>query len=384
MLVLLVLALVGVALFLHRIRALRPGVESGLIGKVPPRESHESAATKLGAKLVQDAPAKTSTGEIARPRLDESFVEREVIPKLLARASRPHRDLPRALTRFLREEDWQLREGRLIARVFPDLLERIMIRAVNDPAMDGAQKYYAMFLLGYLVEEGRPKAAEALKQVASSSDEVLYVRALDVMAEADHTSQFRQFFMQRSSQGISEAIQPLAYLGDAGTNSFLKSMASTESDGTRKTFRLQFRAKEALSKNEILESPDWQMKLADTILKGEYYHEVSWAIEAARRNDFPHLTDLLRQRLDITIDQMSTLYSKLQKMSSIPPEQQTSFGDAYRSQPLLGNMPSYLDDALVTQLELGGKLTDLERARLRTFGYGCDPKERLRELLGAD
>jgi len=41
----------------------------------------------------------------------------------------------------------------------------------------------------------------------------------------------------------------------------------------------------------------------------------------------------------------------------------------------------YLDDVLVTQTEISGSLTDLERRRLRTFGYACEPSERLAELL---
>jgi hypothetical protein len=36
---------------------------------------------------------------------------------------------------------------------------------------------------------------------------------------------------------------------------------------------------------------------------------------------------------------------------------------------------------LVALWELGGKLQPRERARLRTFGYGGDPGERLREVL---
>ena len=42
------------------------------------------------------------------------------------------------------------------------------------------------------------------------------------------------------------------------------------------------------------------------------------------------------------------------------------------------------DDLLIILGEMGGTLTDLERSRLRTFGYLVDPKERLAELLTSE
>ena len=41
------------------------------------------------------------------------------------------------------------------------------------------------------------------------------------------------------------------------------------------------------------------------------------------------------------------------------------------------------DEYLVTFAELGGELTSLEAARLKHFGYNCDPKKRLHELIGS-
>lgn len=381
--VFLIMGILGI--FFYKSHGLRHREDSPPRMQGASREKRNDTGPKVEVPSHSGGPLfPTISARNGRPRLEEGFLEQEVIPKLLARASLPHRGLPMSLTRFQREEDWQLREGRLIAYAFPELLERLMTHAVVDPTMDGAQKYYAMFLLGYLAEQGRVKATEVLKQVASESDEIISARAVNIMAQADHGCQYKDFYMQRCSEKVAEAVKPLTFLGDAGTTSFLMGIASIHSDGSPRSFAVQYRATKALEKTEILASPDWQLKLGEIILKEEMPREIAWAIEAARRNSLPQLAELLRQRLDNAMGEVSLFYSAVQEKSGLPPEKRVPFEEIYRSQPAFGTLPFYLDDALVTQFELGGKLTDLERARLRTFGYGCDPKERLRELLGAD
>ena len=45
------------------------------------------------------------------------------------------------------------------------------------------------------------------------------------------------------------------------------------------------------------------------------------------------------------------------------------------------NEDGYYDDVLVAYFEIGGQLNDLERQRLRYYGYDCDPAKKLEEMM---
>lgn len=346
--------------------------------------SHEikESGKELAAVARSPKPSADNSKDSRPGVLDETFIEKTFIPKLLESISRDlSLPLPGALTRFKREEVWRLREGRLIALLYPEMLERIMVKLALDPNSDGGVRYFAMYMLGYLTETGHEKARDAMLQLIKDHDHDTAYRALDVLASADRTAQFRDIYIQSASEGNSAGIAQLSYSGDSQTSAFLKSIVGKPLDGTTNAYEVQASARRALEKVETLQSPDWQIRLADIVLKQTPYLDVSWALEAARRNSFENFPDLLRQSLDIQDQRMKDLYDAVQSKSALPETQRISFETVFASQASLNAMPKYFDDELVTQLQVGGPLTNLERGRLRTFGYGCDPKERLQELV---
>jgi hypothetical protein len=315
--------------------------------------------------------------------LDELTLEKKIIPELLAHAAERLRNNPPAsLNRFCREEAIGLREGRLIALTHPDLMERIASEYALNPLHPRFERYFMMFMLGYLADSGRSNSKATLVQLANDQDSVTSERALFVLSPADRSGEFRDLYMRKGSGGSVQALKVLSYSADSGLVAFMNENASRSLDGSTLEFRVNECAKTALARYGLLMSPDWQPKLADIILKGTPYLEVDWAIEAARRNSFPDLAALIRKKLDITTDQMRTLHTRIQD-SRDPGSTKVDFDQLYPSNGWLNGMPLYFDDLLVIQQEIAGKLTELEKARLHTFGYGCDPAQRLEELLSA-
>lgn len=291
---------------------------------------------------------------------------------------------PAQLDRFVREEALSLREGRLIALVYPEIMERIMLQVAEDASRPPFERYYALYMLGYLVEAGRPAAKAALFQLANAQDPVTAFRAIDVLYPYDRACEFRDLYMRRSSDGVQAGFTPLSFVADSSTSAFMQYLSSRPQDGSTTAFDIHFLAAENLGRYQTLMSPDWQVKLGNLLVKGEPVDDVSWALEAARRNSFQNLTDVLRQRLDICTNQMKSFDQDYRDKYNRSITPGSDFESLFQTKGQLESMPLYFDDMLLMQHELGGKLTDMERGRLRTFGYGCDPKERLKELLGAD
>jgi hypothetical protein len=311
--------------------------------------------------------------------IDPSMLERKVIPELLSRAAeRIRQNPPGQRNRFWREKAIHLREGRLIALAYPDLMERIASEYALNSLNPPLERYYMMFMLGYLAEAQRPNARSVLVQLANDSDPITSVRAIYVLWPSDRAGEFRDIYMRKALEGNVEAFKVLSFTADSGSASFMKENAARSLDGSTVAFDIKESARTALTRYDLLQSPDWQLKLADVIMKEEPYTEVSWAIEAARRNSFSELPALIRKKLDIATDQMRTFDKRIADNSE---GFRPSFESRYTSEGRVNGMPLFLDDLLVMQQQLGGPLTDLEKARLRTFGYGVDSNVRLRELL---
>jgi len=143
------------------------------------------------------------------------------------------------------------------------------------------------------------------------------------------------------------------------------------------------RAETVLRRLEILRRPDSDKILTEILLRDpktgseerEEEEERRWALHAAqfRRLD---LRSALRQRLNRDLDRTMETVAGWPAHSSNP-----TFEEHYRSYPHL--QPRDWDECLIAYVECGGVPNSLERKRLAEFGYLCDPKTRLAELLAA-
>jgi hypothetical protein len=145
---------------------------------------------------------------------------------------------------------------------------------------------------------------------------------------------------------------------------------------------------------EILMSPNAAASILAILRNPDHPHpgEEFWALRVAKICRFEGLKDALRERLDYWQAQLKKSEDRVEIL-----RRKWLEGDAPREPfplaPLAQRFVSgslseiadfVFDDVLVLQSEIGGPLTDLEKARLRHFGYACDPRERLAELLAEE
>ena len=124
---------------------------------------------------------------------------------------------------------------------------------------------------------------------------------------------------------------------------------------------------------------DCQKKVIDLILNSP--REGEWPLEVAQCMPSPRLMVVLRTYLDTSMNRMSKMHLARDLEPAFQARQLHDFQEKYILHDQIRGVGMLYDDVLVAQLNLGGPLTEMEKARLRTFGYGCDPKERLLELL---
>ncbi len=99
-----------------------------------------------------------------------------------------------------------------------------------------------------------------------------------------------------------------------------------------------------------------------------------WALRVARSIPLPSLKEILRRRLDIN-EEWHRQYFAAHPSEALNNGLERSFE---RGDPL---MLLDFDDMLVHYWEMGGKLNELEKKRLRYAGYACDAAQRLAELV---
>jgi hypothetical protein len=315
---------------------------------------------------------------------DESMVRSRLVPALLASfVARARAGGPGRVTRFLRETQFGLREARLLAGAYPDLMEKLASEIAGDATRDPMERFCMLYELGYLAQAGRAGAVETLVRVANAGDPVTASRAILTLYPADLQGAQRALYMRRAGEGDEIAFDALSFFPDSATQAYIRSLLEKPQDGTPESFVIHLAAQELTGKYQLLTSPDWQIKLGETILKSENSKDVLWALSAARYKNFPNLTELLRQSLDQSMKQIEDQYARIPPGPPTAGGQPPTFEQMYTSESKIpvSRIGGHYDDLLVAQLELGGRLTEIERARLRSFGYGCDPKARLQELI---
>lgn len=276
-----------------------------------------SALVAIAVWLQPDKPAP-----IAAPRPPTS---RALDPK----------DVPHLLERFIarhaKAPDRGVFEARLLALALPDAVGPLLDRIASDPARTPGDRRFAIRILRSV-----PQAEETLERLALRLDRDVSGAALESLCRRDLRGAHLQIYLAGCGAGIPEAFDAISHWADPGTIAFMKKPA-VESDAARRV----------MGRYEILLAADWAQRIEE-ILR-EPCHErnalASWALHVARSRALPGLAGALRERLDS------------------------------------GDPDPFRDDAMIALSELGGQLTDDERARLEQAGYLGDPGARLAELL---
>jgi hypothetical protein len=226
----------------------------------------------------------------------------------------------------------------------------------------------------WIAKEGNSSALGSLFLLANDSDPRLSDLALSGIAAADTKGMYQELYREHFRRGSLTAVEILSGWWDAGTAVLMDEYFKSKSGH-------HYDAKDVLDRFGILASPSAEEQLS-SLVKGNGKTEsrtdssFDWALDVLRRRNPHKLFVALRARLDRDFAAVcassalsgEALLHAFSETSDLTKQAQDVF----------------YDDALIAQAEIGGELTDAEKARLRTFGYACDPKERLMELLGPD
>jgi hypothetical protein len=246
---------------------------------------------------------------------------------------------------FLDEYSFYRTDGRMFARAFPTLAERLALELLNSRDAPQPDRLYAWFILEVLA----PRTSDALEdfltsQVNSLPDERREERGLALKNLIRRRFDDRTLALCRAQarKGSGTAIDALTTVVDPEAIRFFKEINSGE----------------MLARIAVLQSKDWRETLWH-ILMGKKRHQYPltflWALEAAERQAMPELRSAVELRLQ-------------QIRKGTPPQRRWGSDD-----------PDY-DFLLLAWMRLGGALQPKEEAYLTFFGFLGDYEQRLREL----
>jgi hypothetical protein len=261
------------------------------------------------------------------------------------------------------------REARLFAAAYPDLAESFAAESARDPSLDWRERLYAVDILGFLAAAGRASVRPQLRAMAAEPDEHIRSCALAGVGMADVNGAEKALYWEQCRAGSATAFAFVALWPDSGTVSEMNALVSTVHSED---------AQDVLRKIELLGRSDWKERLG-RIVQGERSKlddPVDWALGCLRRRSPDQLRTLLRSELDAAGERAHRWWAQQQPTGS--------FDQDFQAADDVSNATGRKDYDLflVTQWQIGGDLTDVERRRLREFGYAPDPSVRLAELLG--
>jgi hypothetical protein len=281
--------------------------------------------------------------------------------------------------RFELETSLFYREARLFALAFPEEAEKAATLVAQDPTAHCFERTFAIAILFFVAQTGSRSAKDAMYALTTDRDARISDVALSGVGDTDTEGAHRSLYWSKSKEGSETAFEIASRWLDQGTIAHMKEFLSIPKDALYPQGQWRASAERVLKRLDILASPTWQTDLESILstTEGESYSGFVWAIQVAKHKDPNWLKPILQNRIRAGIGEAKSTLARL------PKESRKAFEEQFISSPQFGNLTRdpYYDDVLVAYSEIGGTLDDLVRGRLQTFGYACDPKERLTELL---
>jgi len=274
--------------------------------------------------------------------------------------------------RFLIEQSLFYREARLCALAFPQVMERVSSAVALDPSASPVERGFAAWTLSIVATTDHPGGVGAILQFLTRDSEPL-VRdvALGGLALSDKNGQLKSLYWEACRKGSLTGFSLVSQWLDSGTISEMKAILAQQPTNTD--------AQKVLKRMDILASAQWESELGMILAESTAPDMTSqwWALEICKTRGSKVLMETLRDRLDRGLQAARKTWEEKR------PAGGASFEQAFATSTDISKTtddPGF-DDLLVAFSEAHGQLTDLEKARLRTFGYACDPRKRLEELL---
>lgn len=285
--------------------------------------------------------------------------------------------------RFVDEAATHFREGRLLTLAYPEYMEGLLISRAKDPTLDSESRAYCAALLGLLSKAGRKDAREALIELVKGSDKRVSQAALSELSKTDLKGQYLDLYLGKCRENELVAFEAVPFWIDASVIREMEIIVAKSPGNSYPQCEIRGNAEEALAKIRMLQAPDCDQKL-EAILDGSSTKKdwFPWAVKAAAMRSLTGTLGALGRHLDRVEKSHENPASEEQRALA---ERLKEIGADRANALAQGRSPGpyhlNYDDALVAYSELGGELNEIQKRRLYIFGYACNPKQRLEELL---
>lgn len=285
-------------------------------------------------------------------------------------------------SRFGNEKYFLFVEARLFCAAAPLQSESFARRLALDPTGTPHERRLGLFMLGALIEAAVSRsAAEVLKDVIRANEDRVSKFALVELAKADYSGEFRGLYRELAAAGDAYAVELLSRWSDPLSEAIVRRWVFGEGSKRGEIPNLYWATDLALDRFKLLSSPDWENALRDILLKNDTFAiwnwDGEWALRVALDRKLAGLDDILKARVYAEIAGSASIAALFESKMRKP----MSWSEVFVSGKLGGVRDLRIDDVLIARARLGSALSEVERARLRHFGYCDDPWARLKELL---
>lgn len=337
----------------------------------PPR--HESHDKPMGTNN-----RKQQVPEVDKRQVAEWF--RKVISSHRQSMSEPSHGVK---NRFAREARFKLVELRLLSLAFPEWMKHEALTLAQDDAAQLLDRFAAFYVLGVLSRNGEKEAEAVLAHLSRSKDVGIASEALRRLSESDDAGAHRALYRERALAGDPLAFRALSFWSDGSSIQALREYIGSSPTGTQQpAYELRLAAEDALNKISLLSTTAGQHQVL-LILEDptKDSKNTPWASRAASTSNLLGATQAMRKRLDTVIMKTKEEFDTVRKESGESIEASDYSKEFSTSTTLFNRIDPAFDDVLEGYAKMGGALNALEAARLRHFGYMCDPLERVHQVL---
>jgi hypothetical protein len=271
------------------------------------------------------------------------------------------------------------RELRLLALAFPEESLETAQKMLASTPPDVPDTEAALWLLAVLADRGNETAKGNLISIGLGGDAYAASYAVELAGGMSTIQYLRPVLLKRAPEGSLASIILLANFSDSDSQNTLKALSADE------TF-VGTLANRALEMQTVRERDGWSSAFAEILsgaARGERSQWVWWALQTAARHPVPDMMRLMRERLD----RSKGAYREKFNEENANRYADKALLDAAFERSLSSTfaldtgVDSYYSHVLLTYWTLGGELSVTEKGHLNHMGYGCDPKQRLEELL---
>lgn len=267
--------------------------------------------------------------------------------------------------RFIGEWHGYFTEVRLFSLGYPHLAEEWATAIVERAETPAWERYQALTCLGVLWNAGWSSAGPTLVNIHRHSPPGHYDPSVSLLSDGDREGRYRSLYRELARKGDYYGLHAISHWNEAQWPAILEEAREQLRLRPQENFILKIVDQQIQPRMAALASGEWQALVRKTLQReseGSSTEHFRWALRIAFDRQPAWLEGVLRERIAQAYKSGAVLFDK--------GDRPISRGTVY-------------DDMLVLLARIGGTLTAQERSYLEFYGYGCEPRARLRGVLQA-